>query len=137
MKIEAGTRSADILGEFQLACRQTERLFHGVYDTVCRAGRRIRPEIPPAAVNALVCQLYFRPWRVGELDIRIIGAVLQLDVEARHILLDELIFEYQRFKLRFCVIHFKIINAFDHALCLGRMLCRRHEIAADAVFQRL
>ena len=108
-----------------------------VHDAVRQAVREIRAEVERAVFAQPARDVDARIFlKRGEADVRIGLVVAQQDVELRLVLLDEVVFERQRFAF---VVHDDVIEVGDFAdqrTGLGVGPARLQEIGTDARAQR-
>ncbi len=94
--------------EINLAGRHQKAAVDQVHDPVSEVSRKIWPIIIAAILAQAACHIYTgKALAPGQLDIRVGLIVPQQDVEARLLLLDQIILKRQRF---FVVINDDIFN---------------------------
>ena len=137
MVIQAGAALADVLRELSVTARQSQRLAHGIDDAQRRPVGGKRSEILRAV--AVVPRRHRQRGIVAlrKLDIGVALRVLKLDVIVRHVLLDERIFQHQRFQLGGGMVDLEMIDGGDHLSRFARRNAARCKIAGHTVLQRL
>ena len=133
--IDAGAPLADVGGKLSFAPRNTERFFQRINDVVRDARAGIRSEILCTVGSARPRHHKARIFLPGRhLDIRIGLCILQKDIIARVVLLDQYILQRERLHLGVTEIEIKILHRTDHLLGLD-ILFTVLKILRNAVLQ--
>jgi hypothetical protein len=123
--------------EVDLAGRHQKMAVDEVHQAVRQVGGKVRAEIGGAVLAQAARDVHARIFFAGQLDVGVGLVVAQQDVEARLVLLDEVVFERQRF---FFVVDQDVVDVAGFGdqragLDVGQLVFE--EVAADAVAQAL
>ena len=134
--LKAGAILADVAREHAAAIRQSERFAERIDDAhrlpASAVGAEVFCPVRVRAVGKRKARIRLPPVETQE---RISLVILEKDVIARLVALDEGVFQHERFKFRLGDDNVEIVHVRDHRRDLRQMLAA--EIARHAVFQRL
>ena len=119
-----------------LACTQREEPLQELHTLVHRARRRIGAEVARAVFRDAPRDHEARIL-VGQrdLEVRIALVILEADIVARAVLLDEVALQDQRLDLRMCEDRLEVGNLRDHGTHLRRLMLAALEVLPHAVLE--
>ena len=136
MMVEAGALLSDIPRKHSVAGAQLEQFIQEFYRIFYCRRARVRPEIAGFIFFHLPGKLHpGESLRYGDLDKRVCFIILQQRIIFRAVLLDQIIFQHQRFQLRIRHNIFKPRDLLHHLLDLRPPAMYFAKIGAHSVVQ--